>query len=596
MKELDRKRLKNLLKVISVMCFFMISWVQLELSSMSDDLLQIFQIKMKYALVNILTGCLICMLIYIIVNSFWKSCVIYSILITLVSIVNYYTIKFHGMPLAVSELKNFKTALNVIGGYRFDIFEIFYLLVFFMIEIAVCYVIKRLIVSEQKHRKIKERLVKDFSICSISVLIVYFFFFAPSPVVNVTLGWSWKEAYHQYGFIACTISRAIASTNFLEEPDGYQREHINEIEIIREDKEQDRFPDIILILNESFYDLSLITDLETDVLYLKHINSMNNVVRGYTVVPSVGGGTNRSEYELLTSNSLQLMQGIVPFNVIDMKGANSIVSHLKQLGYYTVGAHSEPSLNYNRGNAYVDMGFDQTYFDEDFVDKIYYDNRWYESDSSLYDNLLSWMEEYDESPHFTYLLTIQNHGGWEMNEKDSDIVHAINDFGEYDEQVDEFLSCISLSDSAFKDFTDKLQEADRDVIVCMVGDHCPSFTGKLVDEQYKKDRELLLTCTPFVIWANYDIEEQNVGTISMNYLMPTLLEIAGVNLSSYYRYMLDLRDDVPILTSRNVYYDNYMTKYSYDALSDYTVRVNDYFYLEYNNLQTDREQSLFDAY
>lgn len=598
--KVDSKQPKRLLKIIVVICFFILSWTQLELSSMMyDSWEQLLQIERKWILINILSDCIVCLLIYVLVNSFWKSCAVYSILITLISIVNYYTIKFHGMPLAFSELRNFKTALNVIAGYSFDLKEISSLLAIFAVEIVMIWQIRRLTIKAGNKRKIRNILIRDIGICCISFLIVYILYIAENPIVDVTLGWSWKETYRQYGYTACTISRAVASfDNIIKEPDGYQREYVDDIEIVKQtsDGTQEEFPDIIVILNETFYDLSLIADIKTDVPYLENINSMDNAITGYANVPSVGGGTNSSEYELLTSNSLQLMPGIIPFNVIDMKGANSIVSHLKQLGYYTVGTHSEPALNYNRRNAYVDMGFDQTYFDEDFVDKTYYDNRWFESDSCLYNNLLAWMEGYDRSPHFTYLLTIQNHGEWERNEQESDIVHALNDFGEYDEKVDEFLSCISLSDLAFKDFTDKLQDLDRDVIVCMVGDHCPSFAESIVDEKYMADSEFLLTNTPFIIWANYDIEEQNIGTISMNYLMPTLLEIAGVNLSPYYRYMLDLREDVPILTSRNVYYDKDIVQYPYGVSSDYSERINNYFYLEYNNLQADREQSLFDAY
>ena len=411
-----------------------------------------------------------------------------------------------------------------------------------------------------------------------------------------TVGWTWQESYYEYGYLACTVKSAVTLLNCFEKPDGYQKNSVNQIKIKKTNELKSESPDIILILNETFYDLSLISNIKTDKPYLENINNLKNTIKGYAVVPAVGGGTNNSEYELLTSNSLHLMMpDITPFNVIDMNGANSVVSHLKQLGYHTVGSHSEPAYVYNRFKAYNNMGFDAVHFDTDFIDKVYYGNRW-ATDESLYNNLLLWLDQNTGFPQFLYLLTIQNHGPWEMNDSSMDIVHTLNDFGEYNDQVNEYLSSIYMTDTAFKDFTDVLKEIDRKIIVCMVGDHCPSFAKEIVDEEYELDRELLLRSTPFVIWANFDIEDGDIGTISLNYMVPTLFEAAGIKLSPYYQYMLNIRNNIPILTSYDVYFDKDMKEYQYDSESVYSDKVRDYFYLEYNNLQKEREQGLFDVY
>ena len=133
------------------------------------------------------------------------------------------------------------------------------------------------------------------------------------------------------------------------------------------------------------------------------------------------------------------------------------------------------------------------------------------------------------------------------------------------------------------------------MIVCMVGDHSPSFANDIADQEQDPVSSLLLRSTPFIIWANFDIEDKDMGTISMNYLLPTLFETAKVPLSQYYQHMLDLMEDVPILTSW-AYYDKNMNEYLYDADSEYSKAVNDYFYMEYNNLQKDRQQQFFDAF
>ncbi len=85
-------------------------------------------------------------------------------------------------------------------------------------------------------------------------------------------------------------------------------------------------------------------------------------------------------------------------------------------------------------------------------------------------------------------------------------------------------------------------------------------------------------------------------SISMNYLVPSLLHLAGVRLSPYYQYMLDIRDEMPILLSRSVYFDGNGREHAYEETGEYADRINTYLYLEYNNLQRNRRQALFAPY
>lgn len=88
---------------------FFLSWIQLELSSTFDNWMDVFTISAKYTTINIMTVCTVYLLIHSIINSLWKSGVIFSIFITLLSVVNYYVIVFRGTPLTFMELKDFNT-------------------------------------------------------------------------------------------------------------------------------------------------------------------------------------------------------------------------------------------------------------------------------------------------------------------------------------------------------------------------------------------------------------------------------------------------------------------------------------------------------
>lgn len=100
---------------------------------------------------------------------------------------------------------------------------------------------------------------------------------------------------------------------------------------------------------------------------------------------------------------------------------------------------------------------------------------------------------------------------------------------------------------------------------------------------------------PFIIWSNVGEGRGDIGTISLNYLLPTLLEEAGLPLSDYYSHLLTLKKDVPVLTDIGFYRDSNGTDHGYDTDSQYKEKVDACFYMEYNNLMDKaRRQELFD--
>lgn len=578
--------------LIIISCFLM-----LEFSS-GSSLTHLTSMKIGVVILNCLTIGILWGIVLILTNRMWISNILCSILCGIIAVVNHYVLIYHGMPLSFLVIKNFATAMNVASAYSFSLDSIAIILILAMLVLITTSLISWK-VSKGGYLTGKVKWIRNIAIlvCSIFVIGIGYCTTWIKPIS--TISWLWSEAYHSYGYAACTLESAYKSINGINKPDGYSNTAVNSIEIEQQNVDSSETPDIILILNETFYDLNQITDIETDVPYMQNIQSMDNLLTGYAITPSLGGGTNNSEYELLTSNSLQLMPGVTPFNFLDLTNANSIVSYVNALGYDTTGSHSEAAVNYSRGQGYSALGFQKSYFDEDFLNKEYYYNRWYETDENVYDNLIRWYEESPEdSPRFQYLLTIQNHGGWDLNDSKYDIVHTQNDYGANTELVNEYLTGIYLSDQAFKELTDYFSEQDRPVIVCMVGDHCPTFAADIVDAKYTdQEQQLLLRKVPLLIWANYDLEEVDLGTMSMNYVIPTLLEIADMKLSSYYSYMLQLKEQVPILTAYGYYYDinGNIYKYDKDESAEYESLVDDYFYLEYNNLQKSRKQELFTA-
>ena len=583
---------RRLYAMISVLVVVLISYAQLELSCCYESISQFFEMDTMYIFLNIITvGAVFCIFLCCSVR-LWLAELLFSLCFSLLSIVNYYTIKLHSLPLTIFELKNFRTALNVLDGYTIKIDRKAGILIFlFVVEIVI------LLLQKKSYRKPawKKIIVRDFIMAAFSVGVLYFGYLSDNSIKpHNTIGWSWKESYYAYGYLASSIEMIQSSFHVINPPEKYSEDAVSKINIEISKWEQKEKPDIIVILNETFYDLKQITNVETDVPYMDHFFQLDNSIRGYAVVPT--RSTNASEYELLTSNSLEMMKGITPFNVLDMQGANSVVSVMKQLGYHTIGAHSEPAINYSRARAYPAMGFDEVHFEEDFTEQEYYGNRWYETDESLYRNLIRWYENREEGiPQFIYLLTIQNHAEYEMNDPQEDIVHVKNDYGEYEDRINEFLSCIKKSDLAFQKLTDYFLTVDRPVILCMVGDHSPTLAEDLIEEQYTSfERTLRLCSTPFIIWSNSKIESKDMGYVSLNNLIPIVMEVAKLPRSPYYEYMLKLSKQVPVIAAFDMYMDANGTILKYDEKTNFSEKIRNYFYLEYHNL-VHADDPLFDV-
>jgi len=590
-----KKYICYLLGFLLIAASIVSSFLMLE-SSVYTALEEHIQMPTVFIALNLATLSVLYALIFILCNRIWLSSFLMTLICGIIAIINHFVIMYHGMPLSFLLVKNFTTAMNVVSSYTFSIDYTVKLIALMMIPVLGA---SLLFAYFFRHKKssVKVRLLIDLALCIACVLIMYVGYFSENPIKpNRTLGWIWSESYQKYGYAGCTVESIDRYFHAFNKPDGYSNEAVDNIEISAAENTQAQTPDIILLLNESMYDLSMISDIQTDIPYFGNMENMDNAFMGYAVVPSQAGGTNNSEYELLTSNSFYLLSGSAPFNTLDLTTASSIVSVLDTLGYETIGAHSEPAANYSRGRAYPALGFDHSYFEESFKGREYYQERMFETDESIYHNLYRWYEQMStDSPRFIYTLTIQNHGQWNQNPPEADIVHAKNDYSENTETVNEFLSCMYLTDQAFVKLTEYFSNQDRPVIICMVGDHCPTIAEKIADPSYSEvEKALRLRTVPMIIWANYPLENMELGTMSINQVVPTLLEAAGVPLTPYYRYMLDMKKDVPIVTSFGRYVDSDGATHDYDFTdtSPTGTLVKNYFYLEYQNLTSDRNNKL----
>ncbi len=314
-----------------------------------------------------------------------------------------------------------------------------------------------------------------------------------------------------------------------------------------------------MILNESFSDSKKYSDVQTDVDPLEELKAIDNITMGYSIVPYAGGGTNPSEYELLTSNSMSLLSVGAPFNYVNFEKHNaSIVPFLENNGYETYAFHCYSKENYNRKIAYASMGFDHVYLGpEEYMYHSKNGNRdWLDEDN--YKDLIRIYNESDDHPKFMYLLTYQNHGGYEQNPSEMDTVHALGEYEISSEIIDEYESSVQLSVKAFRELTDYFKDVERPVIICMVGDHTFSHSGSLNRKDASaEENDIDDRTVPYLFWSNFSTNRESFTQYtSLIDLMPCVVYSAGLELDDYYKQILDLHEIMPGKTNFGKYIEN----------------------------------------
>ena len=556
-----------------------------------------------YAPLNAMTALCLTLALFAVLGRWWLATGISGLLFTVVALINYYTRDLHGSALMPQDILNLGTAAEVMGSYTLKISQSVVIIAVCLLPVlALCAVQRALEKGGPKRASWPARGVRVAACAAAVWAVLYIGYFGPAPLKpKATYGWAWQETYYKYGYLAGTIEAASLMADPILEPEGYTDDAAREAAAMVSGQyagmatAESAYPDIVLILSESFYDFDLVTDLQADTDVRPVTENLQNAVLGHTVSPHVGGGTNSSEYEMLSSNSLMLMPSITPFNWLNLYGANSLVSYTKDLGYTTLAAHPYTNSNYRRDSAWRALGFDETHFEGDFPTKEYYGDRPYQTDSATYRDFQALYEAMPaDQPRFAFLVSIQTHGDYDMNDPALDLVHAAADYGRYDGEVDEYLSCIAMSDAAIGEMCDyfarQYEQTGRRVIVCLVGDHAPSFVDHIADRTGLADNDLwmLERSTPYVIWANYPLagaaQAEPGARMDLCDLAPTLAEQAGLPLNDYYRYILNMKQDILLQTGGCDYMDETgaLRAYGSDPADD--ALLQGYFALEYQRL------------
>jgi len=369
------------------------------------------------------------------------------------------------------------------------------------------------------------------------------------------------------------------NTNRLRRPDDFDHQRVVAQRAIFEQANFEALengvrPHIIMIMGEAFSDIALQPGF--DFTGFRHplenfVRIRDESISGHIVVPSLGGGTGDTEFDVLTGLNTRYLRGVPYSYMLINNYFEALPSILGQIGYRSIAIHPGHEWFYNRQNVFRFFGFERSIFMDEFPEGSHKGP--YISDEAATKKIIQTFNDHrtenPDTPLFSFTVTIQNHGPYR------DMYMADTNFSTHYDISDDAINVLSNyfygladADAQIRDLTDFFENIQEPVVVVYFGDHLPAFTRDVYDVFYPDIHEhgsfedlSRLFRTPFFIWqntaarnnlnidenfANATMPENNI--ISSPFLGAYLLELLGFNgLSPFMDNVNSLRAEFPVM-------------------------------------------------
>lgn len=552
---------------------------------------------------NLLTIGLVWWFIYVICNRLKYTTIITTVAFGIFAMVNYAMVQFRGLPLMATDLVNVGTAMDVASSYTLT----FDKPALWVITITVTWCCVAAAFENNKGVSTKGRIV-NVVLLGLCMLIFNQVFFGSTYLRDNAIKVSNFNPTGGYKNNGCVLGFMITvTTSRMEKPEAYSVEAVEEIMSVYTSDEAgeaeitEQTPNVIYVMNESFADLSIIGDLglsEDDMPFYRSLEE--NTIKGNMLVSAFGGQTANTEFEVITGNTMAFL----PYHTVAYSGIikgeiPSIVTSLSDAGYIgNTAFHPGMVDSYNRNTMYPYMGFEEHISIEDVdnprnIRSFLSDEHNYEI---LIDDYEDIREENNDNPYFMFNITIQNHGGYGSSTGVVNGDITLNNTELATEGLQQYENLIKLSDDALKELIKYYEDEEEPTVIVFFGDHHPNLTTAMYKklnegnpDYYKLDNYQKRYMVPFMIWANYDIEEKKDVELSTNYLTAYMKQAIGISMTGYDKFLMELYEKVPMITG-NCYKGDDGNFYSWDSdvESEYTELLEKYRLVQYNGLIDDK--------
>ena len=538
---------------------------------------------------------------YYISGTIWIAIGIPSVFVYFLSLINKYKVYLRGDPFMPSDIILGGEALNIVSSSSIKIGagSIILLLLIILCCAAIGYFMR----FRRPHPA--GRLIGG--LIAVSLAAAGYFYIYTNDAVYASIpvnknAFNMVNEYNSKGFILAFLYHTKDLNPGALRPDGYSIKRAQEI-LAKYDADASGQqsgsapfkPDVIFLMSEAFWDItqipSLVFDGEDgigDPIPVFH-SLEETCVTGEFIADVYGGGTDTTEFSVLTGHSIANFDGEVAsaFKILIRNATDSIVRTFKNNGYSAVALHPGYPWFYNRHNVYPWLGFDDFIsigaFDEE-ADK----SGNYISDYAMTEKLIELYESYtnpqkdnsggnnaedagaDADPFFCYTVSIQNHGPYDAGYMYGNMPKnylttpeiTLSIKGDY--AVTNYVRGVRDADASLGRLTGYFNSINRPVVLVFFGDHLPGLGNNF--SAYKElgypigydggiEEKINIYRGRYLIWANraaletwpaYETLVTQTHRLSASYLGVYVMECLGLETNAYETLVGHMRGLLPV--------------------------------------------------
>lgn len=238
-------------------------------------------------------------------------------------------------------------------------------------------------------------------------------------------------------------------------------------------------PDIVILQSESFFDPARLNGLD-DREFLPNYRALaRESLHGDLWVPAFGGGTIRTEFEVLTGLAMRYFpRNEYPYFQLLDRALPGLASVLAANGYRSLALHPNDPAFWNRAAALRQLGFDAFESEADFADAAR--EGYFVSDQALVERILARLPD-DGPPQLVLAISMELHGPYDARKPLSD--RARRDAIEVPDRLPAdsagrlrtFLYHLENADRALGRLAEALRSRERRTLLLFYGDHLPGL-------------------------------------------------------------------------------------------------------------------------
>lgn len=298
-------------------------------------------------------------------------------------------------------------------------------------------------------------------------------------------------------------------------------------------------PDVVVILSESLFDPTIMKGMAGLPETIPNVRAAIAEGHGGDMkVPTFGGGTIRTEFEVMTGMPMDAFPNApFPYVTLVRDRIPGLVSELKKHGYRAIAVHGNDGSFWNRQNAYKSIGFDRFITRREFPKGAAKNGRWI-SDAVMTDVVLEQLA-HAGGPTFVLGLSIESHGPY-ADQKTTD--QAARDAVQVPPgltpkealELRNYLYHAHRADAQFARLLQALRARKRPTVLLFFGDHLPGLRDVFEAKGFYDGRPATRQYVPWVLLRTDRPQEKTVPHAESWMLPGMVLQLAGFNDDRYF--------------------------------------------------------------